>query len=96
VAAPGSVTEDTTRVPFATPLEVGVKITPIEQLDPGPKVEPQVFWERLKEFEVAIVNPEAIRLVVFEIVADCAAVDCPSFGCKKLICEGLMIMLELP
>jgi hypothetical protein len=33
---------------------------------------------------------------VFEIVADCAAVDCPSFGCKKLICEGLMIMLELP
>jgi len=36
-------------VPAYSPFEEGEKTTPVEQLAPDARLEPQVFWARLRE-----------------------------------------------
>jgi len=80
VAASAKVFVVTDSIPLTRPFVAGVKITPIEQLPPGARLELQEFCVTLKDSEAATANSVAVTSLLFVIVAACAAVDCPSFG----------------
>jgi hypothetical protein len=96
IAGSGKDAEATDSVPLTTPFAVGVKITPTEQVAPEARVVPQVFCVRLNGVEAATVSCDAVTLLVFAIVAICAAVDWPSLGCRKLNCDGVIASNDVP
>ena len=80
IAGSRKIGVDTERVPLTRPTAVGVNLTPTEQLAPGPNVEPHAFCVIPKGVEDVTINSDAVRSLLFEIVANCAGVDCPTAG----------------
>lgn len=83
IAASGKLTELAESVPLTTPLVVGVKSTPTEQLAPAARLVPQVLPVRPNGAAAATANCNADRSPVFVIVAVCAALASPSLVCTK-------------
>ena len=71
--------------PAAVPFVFGVKITPVEQLAPAPRLAPHVFCVRLKGFATVSVSPVAVIVLVFVIVAICAALVWPKVATENVI-----------
>jgi hypothetical protein len=94
VAAVTNAEELTVSAPVTTPFEVGVNFTPAEHEAPAASVELQLFCTKLNKEETESTRPLAATLLVFVMVAVCAALDCPSVGCVKDICCGLMMIPE--
>jgi len=73
VAAMTNAVELTVSAPVTTPLAVGVKTTPVEQLAPEASDALQVFWTRLKGGPSESARPLAAALFVFVTITVWAA-----------------------
>ena len=68
VAAMTNAVEPMVSAPVTTPLAVGVKTTPVEQLSPAASNALQVFWTRLKGGPTESARPLDATLFVFVTV----------------------------
>ncbi len=75
-------------VPVRVPLAVGVKFTPIEQLLPAARLEPQPLLAIPKSPEAVTAVMETAEAVLFVSVAVCAALVVPTVWLAKVMLVG--------
>ena len=74
--------------PERLPSCMGLKTTPVVQLDPPASEAPHLFCVRLNGPLAVRLSPAAAICPLFEIVTVCAALFCPTAVAAKPSCEG--------